>query len=180
MGGDRRREKMQAKHSTTECRHDGIGIPSATRPFAVVNKKQTKQKDKPMKIIKTSHSRPWRLWRPRCCSKLQSREPMTTAKRAATTRRETGITQCRSHLHEMDHRDPGLPGLLETLEGVDHLLLLYLKRSVASHCHFGRICRDLGFRDLPARPPHVKLQWSLRPTDVPQQSYPETNSHVPA
>jgi hypothetical protein len=38
---------MQTKHSTTECRHDGVGIPSATRPFAVAskNKKQTKQKD---------------------------------------------------------------------------------------------------------------------------------------
>jgi hypothetical protein len=49
----RAKQKMQAKHSTTEGRHDGIGIPSATRPFAVVNKnKQTKQKTKHMKIIK--------------------------------------------------------------------------------------------------------------------------------
>jgi hypothetical protein len=31
-------EKMQAKQSTTEGRHDGSGIPSSTRPFAAANK----------------------------------------------------------------------------------------------------------------------------------------------
>src|SRR2546427_12076751 len=43
---------MKAKHSTTEGRHDGIGIPSATRPFAVANKNKQNKKTEPMKIIK--------------------------------------------------------------------------------------------------------------------------------
>jgi hypothetical protein len=43
---------MQTKHSTTEGRHDGIGIPSATRPFAVANKNKQNEKTEPMKIIK--------------------------------------------------------------------------------------------------------------------------------
>jgi hypothetical protein len=38
------KQKMQAKHSTTEGRHDGIGIPSAIRPFAVANKNKNKEK----------------------------------------------------------------------------------------------------------------------------------------
>ena len=38
------KQKMQAKHSTTKGRHDGIGIPSAIRPFAVV--KETKNKER--------------------------------------------------------------------------------------------------------------------------------------
>jgi hypothetical protein len=41
---------MQMKHSTTEVRHDGIGIPSESQPFAVVNK--TKTNTKSMKTIK--------------------------------------------------------------------------------------------------------------------------------
>ena len=36
---------MQAQHSTTEGRHDGIGIPSATRPFAVVKNSKNKQNE---------------------------------------------------------------------------------------------------------------------------------------
>jgi hypothetical protein len=45
---------MQAQHSTTEGRCDGIGIPSSSRPFAVVKKTKNKQnkKTEPMKIIK--------------------------------------------------------------------------------------------------------------------------------
>jgi hypothetical protein len=46
------KQKMQAKHSTTEGRHDGIGIPSATRPFAVANKNKQNKKTDPMKTIK--------------------------------------------------------------------------------------------------------------------------------
>src|SRR6266850_1497871 len=41
---------MQAEHSTTEGRQDGIGIPSATRPFAVV--KKTTNKERTNRMIK--------------------------------------------------------------------------------------------------------------------------------
>jgi hypothetical protein len=39
-------EKMQAKDSTTEGRHDGIGMPSSPRPFAVVKKNNKQRKNK--------------------------------------------------------------------------------------------------------------------------------------
>ena len=39
------------KQSTTKGRHDGIGIPSATRPFAVANKKPAKHMKKIMKNL---------------------------------------------------------------------------------------------------------------------------------
>src|SRR5437867_8704672 len=45
---------MQAKHSTTEGRHDGIGIPSCNPAFRSSQQKQTKQKTEPMKIINKS------------------------------------------------------------------------------------------------------------------------------
>jgi hypothetical protein len=47
-------ENAQPKRSTTKCRHDGMGIRSSTRPFAVVKKTKTKhnEKTKSMKIIK--------------------------------------------------------------------------------------------------------------------------------
>ena len=44
------KQKMQTNQSTTEGRHDGIGIPSALRRFAVVNKNR---KTEPMKLIKS-------------------------------------------------------------------------------------------------------------------------------
>ncbi len=44
---------MQANHSTTEGRQDGIGIPSATRPFAVANKKQRNETNKTDTKMKT-------------------------------------------------------------------------------------------------------------------------------
>jgi hypothetical protein len=42
---------MQPKHSTTEGRHDGIGIPSESGPFAVVNKNQQTKQASTMKPI---------------------------------------------------------------------------------------------------------------------------------
>jgi len=64
------KEKMQPKHSTTECRHDGIGIPSATRLFAVANKnKQNKKLNRGLKATATitkslrdSHPPPEEWW----------------------------------------------------------------------------------------------------------------------
>jgi hypothetical protein len=40
-------EKMAAKRSTTEARHDGIGIPSAIPPFAVAYKNKHNERTKP-------------------------------------------------------------------------------------------------------------------------------------
>jgi len=88
-------EKMQAKHSTTEGRHDEIEIPSATRPFAVANKnKQTNKQNemtKPMKINK----------------KFTFATLATLATLAATLLFQTSITRADAHGQNGNHGQRG-------------------------------------------------------------------------